>query len=67
MKSPGSLIYTDQNVDDTDSDSWSSKVQSLLSELCFAYLWNFQNVTKLQLKYIKERIHDIIISHGTQH
>lgn len=60
MKSPGSLIYKvfqDQNVDGTDSDSWSSKVQSLLSELGFAYVWNDQNVTKLQLKCIKERIH----------
>ena len=69
MKSSSPLIYKvfqDKNVDGTDSDSWSSEVQSLLSELDFVYLWNDQNVTKLQLK-CKERIHDHYYSHGTQH
>ena len=60
MKNPGSLlhrIFLDQNISNI-ADSWPNKVKDLLYNLGFAYLWNDENVTKLQLRKIEERIYD---------
>ena len=52
MKNSGLMlhrIFLDQNISNL-TDSWSNKVKDLLYNLGFAYLWNDENVTKLQRK-----------------
>ena len=52
-------IFLDQIIHVSNlADSWSNKVKDLLYNLGLAYLWNDDNVTKLQLRRIEERIYD---------
>ena len=38
--------------------SWASEVKKILCELGFAYLWNSQSITRLQLQQVVQRLDD---------
>lgn len=61
MKSPDSLKYKLlQSEIETDNciNNWAGQVKSLLSDLGFHYLWNNEDVTKVQLDKVIERLYD---------
>ena len=60
MKSPGSLKYKifQSEVEQGGRDNWACQVKNLITDLGFNYLWNDNNVTKLQLKRMIETLYD---------
>ena len=38
--------------------SWAGEVKKMLCELGFAYLWNSQSITRLQLLQVVQRLYD---------
>ena len=60
MKSPGSLKYKlfQYEVERGGRDNWACQVKKLIADLGFNYLWNDNNVTKLQLNRMIETLYD---------
>lgn len=60
MKSPGSLKYKifQYEVEQGGRDNWACQVKKLITDLGFNYLWNDNNVTKVQLKRMIETLYD---------
>ena len=48
----------DNNGNVRNKSLWAFKVKQLLSDLGFSYLWNAENITRLQIEKVIERIRD---------
>ncbi|MCG8046600.1 MAG: reverse transcriptase family protein, partial [Candidatus Thiodiazotropha endolucinida] len=60
IKNPNSLVFKilQNQIADNSRDSWASKVQQLMNDLGFSYLWNNTDITNLQLASMIERVYD---------
>ncbi|MEW8546880.1 MAG: reverse transcriptase family protein, partial [Candidatus Thiodiazotropha sp.] len=64
INSQGSLlhkVYTQQLNDlnrGLDDNNWAFQVMSLLNNLGFTYIWNTQNITKMQLNMVIQCVYD---------
>lgn len=61
MKAPNSLLYMMMLLSDANGNlvnSWSINVKNMLSELGYAYLWNKENVSNIEVNMVVQRIYD---------
>ena len=61
VKKPGSLmhkVFMLKGENGSYLNDWAKHVKSLLDNLGFSFLWNDQNITKLQLESVIQRVYD---------